>query len=109
VFALWEVNVTAEQLAMVAGVILSLAFSYIPGVSDWYAQRDGTEKRLIMAGLLLAVAAGAFGLSCAQVLSTVTCTRDGALGLVYAFIAALVANQTAYSISPRLRQAQPGQ
>jgi len=92
---------TSEQLAAIAGVVLSLCFSYIPGVSDWYAKREATEKRLIMAGLLLAVAAGVFGLSCVQVVTSIACSRDGALGLVYAFIAALVSNQAAFAISPK--------
>jgi hypothetical protein len=91
----------AEQLSSIAGVILSLIFSYVPKVSEWYAGREATEKRLIMAGLLLLVALGAFGLSCADVVSVVTCNKDGALGLVYAFIAALVANQATFAISPK--------
>jgi hypothetical protein len=96
---------SAEQLAMVAGVILSLVFSYVPGVSDWYAKRTATEKSLIMAGLLALVAAGALGLSCARVIDAVVCTRDGAMGLVYAFIAALIANQATFVISPQKRVA----
>ena len=94
-------GLTSQDLAMIAGVILSLIFSYVPKVSDWYAKRTPTEKRLIMAVLLLAVAAGAFGLSCAEIVVSVACTRAGAMGLVYAFITALIANQATYAISPR--------
>jgi len=92
---------TSEELAMVAGIILSLISSYVPKVSDWYAKRNATEKRLIMAVLLLVVAGGAFGLSCAKIVLAVACTREGALGLVYSFIFALIANQATYAISPR--------
>lgn len=91
----------SEQLAAIAGVILSLLFSYVPGVSDWYGMLEPTRKRLLMAALLLAVAGGMFGLSCAGVVDAVSCTQGGALALVNAFIAALVANQAAYMISPR--------
>lgn len=91
---------SAEQLAAISGLILSLAFSYVPGLSDWYAPLDPTKKRLIMFALLVVVTAGAFGLSCGNVLTAVTCDKSGALGLLDAFIAALVLNQSAYMLSP---------
>ena len=47
------VSVTPEFLAAVAGVVLSLAFSYVPGLRDWYEALAGEFKRLIMAGVLL--------------------------------------------------------
>ncbi len=92
---------SAEQLAAIAGVILSLIFSYIPGISDWYSALEATQKRLVMAVLLLAVAGGVFGGSCGGIWATVTCDKSGALGLVSAVIAALVANQATYQLSPR--------
>jgi len=92
---------TSDLLSAIAGIILSLAFSYIPGVSDWFVALDGAYKRLIMAALLLIVAAGAFALGCTGVLDTVECSRDGALGLVSAYISALIANQSAYQIARR--------
>jgi len=99
-------TLTAEQLSAIAGVVLSLAFSYIPGVRDWFDGLMPTIKRLIMAGLLLAVALGAFGLGCAGVLGQlggqVGCDQAGAIDLVTAFLAALVANQAAYAISPQV-------
>lgn len=92
---------SAEQLAAIAGVVLSLIFSYIPGISDWYGALESTQKRLVMAVLLLVVAVGVFAGSCGGILATVTCDKAGALGLVSALIAALVANQATYQISPR--------
>lgn len=97
---------TAEQLGAVAGVVLSLAFSYIPGLSDRFAQLEPTIKRLVMAALLLAVAVVALALSCAQLVITVECSQQGLIGLVNTFIAALVANQAAYLISPQKQAAQ---
>ncbi len=91
---------TVEQLGAIAGVLLSLAFSYIPGLSDKFAALPATTKRLIMAGLLLVVAVGALALSCANVVVTVECTQAGLLALINTFIAALVANQAAYMIAP---------
>lgn len=92
---------SAEQLAAIVGVVLALAFSYIPGLSDKFAVLDPTVKRLIMAALLFVVAAGALALSCAQIVVTVECSQGGLIALVNTFIAALVANQATYLISPQ--------
>jgi hypothetical protein len=91
---------SVEQLGAIAGVILSLLFSYVPGLSDKFEQLAPTTKRMIMAGLLLLVAIGALGLSCANIVSTVECTQAGLMELVNVYIAALVANQAAYMIAP---------
>lgn len=97
---------TAEQLGAIAGVLLSLAFSYIPGLSDKFAALDATVKRLVMAALLLAVAVGALALSCANLVVTVECSQGGLMALINTFIAALVANQAAYLIAPTKKAAQ---
>lgn len=89
----------AEQLAAIAGLVLSLAFSYIPGLVDLYDPLDSIKKRLIMGALLVIVAVAVFGLSCAGVLSTVVCDRQGAIGLVMVLINALVANQAVYKLT----------
>jgi hypothetical protein len=91
---------TVEQLGAIAGVVLSLAFSYIPGLSDKFSALPATTKRLIMAALLLLVAGGALALSCANIVVSVECTQAGLLALVNTYIAALVANQAAYMIAP---------
>lgn len=92
---------SADQLAAIAGVVLSLAFSYIPGLSDWYGALESVYKRLLMAGLLVVVACAVFGLSCGGLVAYVTCDKAGALGLVNALVAALVANQSTYLLSPQ--------
>ena len=94
------------ELAAGAGVLLSLAFSYIPGLSTKFAALAPEKKRLIMLGLLALVAGGSFGLACAGLLSSLagaaaTCDRAGALGLVRTFVLAAVFNQGAYLISPQ--------
>ena len=94
---------TSEQLAVAAGIVLSLLFSYVPGLNDWYQALDATKKRLIMLGALLVVAGAAFGLSCWPAFPepVVTCDQAGAYGLLKALFASLVANQTTYLITPK--------
>lgn len=92
---------TPQTLAALAGILLSLIFSYVPGVHDWYARQTSETKSLIMAGCILAVAVGAFALGCAQLVNAAECSRSGAWQLVQAVVAALVANQGAYVLSPQ--------
>lgn len=88
---------TSDELASIAAIVTSLIFAYLPGAKDWYGARDSTQKRGIMALLLIVIAVAAFGLSCGQVLSLpITCDKAGALGLVQVLISALIANQAAY-------------
>ena len=90
---------TADTLASVVSVFLSLAFAYVPGVKTWYDAREGTQKAGIMALLLIVVAAASFAASCGQILALgISCDKSGAVGLAQILIAALVANQTSYML-----------
>ena len=96
---------TGEMLSAAGGILLSLLFSYIPGLSDWYAAQTGTTKRLVMLATLLVLAASSLYLAClgyAQVggVGLPECSPDGLAALAQAFVTALVANQATYLISP---------
>lgn len=93
------VEITPEFLAMVAGVILSLSFSYIPGLKSLYDPLSGVWKRVVMAGLLLLVTLALFGLGCAGIVSGVSCDKSGVIQLVSVFISALMANQSTYLLA----------
>lgn len=92
---------SAEALTQIVAVFLSLAFSYIPGLSDWYGKLTSEVKRLIMLVLLVLTAAAIFGISCAKWIETgVTCDKAGALGLLQAVLWAIITNQAVYEITP---------
>ncbi|MFO7625418.1 MAG: hypothetical protein R6V73_13815 [Anaerolineales bacterium] len=96
---------SAEDICMAAGVLLSLGFSYMPGLSEKYAALSATHKRLVMLALLAVVTGAVFALSCMDApigLETVTCTQAGAWGLCRALALAAIANQSAYALSPRV-------
>lgn len=95
----------AELIALIAGVILSLAFSYIPGLNTKYAALSEELKKLIMIGLLAAVAFGAYGLSCAGWFEdltgiVITCDKSGFVAVLKAFVAAAIGNQTTHRLTP---------
>ena len=92
---------SSEQLGVVAGVVLSLAFSFVPGLSAWFSALASERKQLIMGILLIVIAFGAFGLSCSSLYSGFACTKDGALEAFNILVAALVANQAIYLLTKK--------
>ena len=106
------IPISAEFLTAASGVLLSLGFSYIPGLQRRFDTLDGVHKRLVMLGLLVLASMGVFALACLQWgnvedplqvlgIQGVTCTQAGALGLMRVFVLAVIANQTTFLISPR--------
>lgn len=91
----------AETLSGFAGVALSLGFSYLPGLSNGYEKLEPTTKRLVMGTVLIAAAILVFIMSCTNIYAGVTCDQPGATGLLRNLVAALVANQATYLISPQ--------
>ncbi len=95
---------TADNISLAGGTLLSLFFSYIPGLQNRFNKFDGTRKRLVMLGVLVLFSASVFGLAClgwGEALGiTLTCDQAGALSLVRSLIIAIIANQSIYSISP---------
>lgn len=94
-------NLSPESLGIVAGAIVSILFSYIPGLSSWFASLESTSKRLIMLALMLVVTLAAVLLSCAGVVQGFACNQTGFIQAVQVFVLAVMANQAAYTITPR--------
>ncbi len=95
-------------LVMVSGVLLSLAFGYVPGLSDWYNALDRVRRAQVMAVLLVAAAAGVFVAGCYSPWQAVSCDADGAWGLVELLVLALMANQATYQLAVKPAQANSG-
>lgn len=96
---------TAEYLTAIVAMILSLGFSYIPGLSTWFGGLSGDIKRLIMLGVMVVTAGVIFGLNCAglgvDLGVVISCDQAGAIALVKLLGVAIIANQSAYAITPR--------
>ena len=92
---------SAEDISMAAGVLLSLGFSYVPNLKGKFSALSPTRKRLVMLALLVLVTGGVFGLTCLGAESGSSCDQNSAWGLLRALILAIIANQSAYSLSPR--------
>ena len=92
---------SAEQLGIYGGNVISLGFSYVPKLKDWFDKLSPDYKRLVMLGSLAAIAAGSIGLSCLGRYDAFTCDVDGAWKAGEVFILAAIANQSAYMLSPK--------
>ena len=88
------------------GIVLSLAFGYVPGLRSWYETQDGERKALVMLAALLATAAIVAGGSCWLDYGWVTCDQAGWKMLLELFVAALIGNQAAYTVGVRPFKAQ---
>ena len=91
---------TETTLASLAGIVLSLAFSYIPGLRDKYAALTADYKRLVIIVALLLASAGIFAAGCAGYTAKVTCDMAGAQVLLGYFITSALANQSTYMLTP---------
>jgi len=95
-------EVTPASLGAIAGVVISLLFSYIPKLNVLYAELAPEVKQLIMLGVLLVTSLTLYGLNCGGILSTgITCDKNGIVQLITIFISTLIANQSTFSIAPR--------
>lgn len=101
----------AEVLAGIGGVVIQLAFAYIPKLSDWYDQQVGQVKGLVQVLALFLVAAGALGLACINWFDIpLTCDNAGLQSVLKAFFLALAANQGIYLtvVKPSKASHKPG-
>ena len=92
-----------DVISALVGIVLSLVFSYVPGIRDLWAKLTPTKKRLWMLLLLVLVTLAIFGIGCIPGLQikVVTCDKNGIMELAKIFFIALVANQSAFEISPQ--------
>lgn len=92
---------SAEVLALFGGIVVSLVFSYVPGVKPVFSALSPDYKRLVNLGALVLVAAGALGLSCIGRYNIFTCDVNGAWNALEVLVLAAIANQSAFLLTPK--------
>lgn len=95
---------TPELLAKIAGVVISLLFSYFPVLKDWYEKLTAEQKSLVMIGVLLGISVVVFLLSCFTSWIFVACTWAGAQKMLEVFLYALITNQATYLVTRTIRR-----
>jgi len=94
---------TESTIASIAGVIFSLAVSYIPGLKEWYAVLSAQTKALVMLAALLLACVVIFASACLGYSTALSCDLPGVKSLVPLFIAAAIANQATYLLTPQTK------
>lgn len=93
---------TAEEIAGLTAIALSLIATYVPKFNAWHAGLPEDNKKLLWAVLLLAVTAGAVGWTCSGDGTCATMDWRGYLGdYVGALLLSIGASQGTYLLSPK--------
>jgi hypothetical protein len=101
------INITSVAIAAIAGAILSLIFSYIPGLNTRFAALTKETQQLSMAGLMLLTTIAVMALGCYKVIQIdLTCDQNGIVQAVYIFITAIMGNQSIYKLTPQPKAVQ---
>lgn len=89
--------------ATVAGIVISLGFSYVPGLSDYFKKQTPTVKRSILAAAIIVVAVAIVLGSCVGFdlgENTVSCDSTGVQAVLGNVVDALIGSQAAYTFTP---------
>lgn len=99
-----NINLTAEKIALWAGVFVSWLLSFFPGLNTWYASKTEDFKKLFMIGVLTIVVVGLYALMCFGILTItdMTCSTDSFVAITYMWILAIASNQSIHRIMPEL-------
>lgn len=98
-----SMTITSAVLVAVAGAVLSLILSYVPGLNTKYAALPEEYKKLVMLGLLVLVSGFIFLSSCLNWWVWVECSKQGVLSFVEVFVLAIMGNQSAFGLSPQTK------
>ena len=98
-----ELTLSPDFIAIIAGAVLSLFFSYFPNVNTTYAALDDGKKKLIMLGILVLVAIAIFAMGCFQVvvIPGFTCDKATAVQFGWILFYAILANQGTFKLTPQ--------
>jgi len=101
-------ELTQESLAVVAGGVLSVIFSFVPGLNVWFAAKPENLKRILMAFYLAVLVGALFGGMCLGIfyITGAVCDQITAIQFIYLWMLAAVSNQSIYSLTPRLQRVE---
>jgi hypothetical protein len=90
-------SITPETLSALLGAAISLCATYVPGFKAWFANLEANQKRLVMLGALLFMAA-----AWAVVLGVQGMPwQDAAKIALGVFVSAAVGSQVTFLLTPK--------
>jgi hypothetical protein len=97
-----QIQLSAEVITGLAGVIVSLLFSYFPVLREKFAAMSAEAKSGIMLGVLAVVTGAVTALNFYGVLDAgIDFVPGWEWRVVWVFVVAVIGNQAAYKISPQ--------
>lgn len=99
-----DVTELTNAIAVIAGVLTSIAFDRVPGLRAWFDTLSREARGAVMMAFAGVAAALIVTASCLGLDATVACTRTGVYQTVIAFGTFLAANQGTYLAVVRPRQ-----
>lgn len=99
-------NITADVVAGMAGIVLALVLNYIPGLNAKFAAQSSQYKSGIVALCLLGITGLVVASSCANLWVYLTCDKPGFMKAAEIFMSALVTSQGAYKLLPETKGVQ---
>lgn len=89
-----------ELIAAVAGIAITLALAYVPGLKQRWEKLDGVRKRAWLGVLYVAAGVGLYVPSCFGGPQVLACDTSSIWNVVFAVILALIAGQGMYQVLP---------
>ena len=87
-----------ELISSVAGILVSLALSYIPKADTWYAALDNKQKALVVLGATTLAVVVIWAAGCLEIWGA--CILDWRV-ILRSWIAAVLSGQGTYLLSPQ--------
>lgn len=94
-------SITPEVLGGLGGIVLSMLFTYIPGLRTNWANLPKEKQQLYMMGMLLGITGLVIASSCFNLWVFISCTKEGIMGIFGVFGSAVLGNVTAYNALPQ--------
>lgn len=98
-----NVALTPEWLAIAAGAVISLLFSYIPGLNVWYAGKSEQFKKLFMLGVLVVVTGVLIAAMCLNIITIqgAVCEKASLMTFLFSLALAVMSNQSVFGLSAK--------
>jgi len=98
---MWQItDMRIDLLVAVVGAVVSLLFSYVPGLSGWYYKQTVDARKGIMAITVIVVAALMYGALAMGIVTGMPLGSETVWKFVEVVFFVLAGNQIIYLISP---------
>lgn len=94
---------TNETLSIIAAMVMSLIYSFFPGVKAWYAALDDASKFSVNVLTIVVMSSAIFLMSCVGITVKITCDAFGVDLLLNMILRFATAYGSTYLLTRKLR------